>query len=54
MVLNEYYDRARNTAIYHKEHSITYTVLVLVVEWGDVANKYKKIIRYHCMVLTDE
>ena len=54
MELNEYQDRARNTAIYPKEHGLTYTVLGLVGECGEVANKAKKIIRDHGGVLTDE
>lgn len=45
MDLNEYQERARGTAIYPGVRGVEYCVLGLVGEAGELANKYKKIIR---------
>lgn len=45
MNLNEYQDKARETAIYPKDKALEYTILGLVGEAGEVANKYKKHLR---------
>lgn len=45
MQLNEYQERALKTAIYPAETALTYTVLGLASEAGEVAGKLKKLIR---------
>lgn len=45
MDLNEYQHLARETAIYPKDSVIIYPILGLVGEAGELANKYKKVIR---------
>lgn len=45
MNLNEYQTEAARTAIYPADHGITYTVLGLASEAGELAGKWKKIIR---------
>ena len=45
MDLNEYQNRALKTAIYPSEMGLVYTVLGLVGESGEVAEKIKKMIR---------
>ena len=45
MNLNEYQTRALKTAIYPTETALTYTVLGLASEAGEVAGKLKKLIR---------
>ena len=47
MNLNEYQNKARETAIYPAEHGLIYTSLGLVSESGEIAGKLKKIIRDH-------
>lgn len=54
MTLNEYQDKARETAKYPAELGVTYTTLGLTGEAGEVADKVKKIIRDNGGVLTDE
>ena len=45
MKLNQYQEAARRTAIYTEEAGIHYTVLGLVGEAGEVAEKLKKRMR---------
>ncbi len=45
MTLNEYQGLAHRTAVYPPEQGRIYTVLGLVGEAGELANKAKKIIR---------
>lgn len=45
MDFNEYQKEATNTAIYPKEDGLTYAVLGLVGESGEVAEKMKKMMR---------
>lgn len=41
----EYQKAAERTAIYPREHKITYPLLGLAGEVGEFANKYKKVLR---------
>jgi len=50
----EYQRATAKTAIYPKERAIEYCILGLVGEAGEIANKYKKIIRDNRGVLTQE
>ena len=43
--MGQYQKQAEDFMIYPKEHKITYPILGLVSEAGEVADKYKKIIR---------
>lgn len=43
--LNEYQEAAKKMAVYPGEHAINYPILGLVGEAGELANKYKKVIR---------
>ena len=45
MKLNEYQEKATKTAIYGTGSAINYPVLGLVGEAGEIANKYKKVLR---------
>lgn len=45
MHLNEYQEVARRTAQYPRESRVTYPILGLCGEAGELANKYKKVIR---------
>lgn len=51
--LDDYQARARKTAIYPAERAIDYCVLGLTSEAGEVAGKWKKVIRDEGGVLTD-
>ncbi len=54
MTFNEYQDSSKNTAKYSKSRAYDYLVMGLCGEAGEVANKYKKIIRDQDGVLTPE
>ena len=51
--LNEYQRRAAETAIYPDASAVTYPILGLVNEAGEVAGKYKKIFRDDNGVVTE-
>lgn len=54
MTLNEYQMMSGETAVYPKDKAIEYLILGMVGEAGEVANKYKKVIRDDDGELTDE
>jgi NTP pyrophosphatase (non-canonical NTP hydrolase) len=54
MTLNEYQAKAKATAIYPAEQALAYVSLGLAAEAGEVANKFKKIIRDDNGQLTPE
>lgn len=54
MKINEYQEWTDKTAIYPKNAGIAYTILGLASETGEVAGKFKKIIRDENGVLTEE
>ena len=53
MQANDYQEWTRTVAKYPPEQGINYTILGLVGEAGEVADKYKKVIRDHGGVLDD-
>jgi NTP pyrophosphatase (non-canonical NTP hydrolase) len=54
MTLNEYQEKSKATAIYPAEQALAYVSLGLAAEAGEVANKFKKIIRDDNGKLTPE
>lgn len=54
MTLNEYQEKALETAIYPKEFKIIYPTLGLTGESGECADKVKKVIRDGNAEFTDE
>jgi NTP pyrophosphatase (non-canonical NTP hydrolase) len=52
--LDQYQKEAESTAIYPKESGITYTVLGLTNEAGEVAGLLKKLIRDHKYMIDQE
>jgi NTP pyrophosphatase (non-canonical NTP hydrolase) len=42
---DEYQLRARTTAVYKHEHRVTYPLIALAGEVGELCNKYKKVLR---------
>ena len=45
MEMDDYQNKAADTAIYKPEHAVIYPALGLAAEAGEVANKVKKILR---------
>lgn len=54
MTLNEYQQKALETAIYSKEYKIIYPALGMCGEAGEVADKVKKVIRDNHKEFTPE
>lgn len=54
MTLNEYQQKALETAVYPKEYKIVYPALGLTGEAGEVSDKIKKIIRDNNCEITDD
>ncbi len=54
MTLNEYQQKALETAIYSKEYKIIYPALGMCGEAGEVADKVKKVIRDNHQEFTPE
>ena len=54
MTVNEYQNKAIETAIYSEENKIIYPTLGLAGETGEVAEKIKKVLRDSKGIFTDE
>jgi len=54
MTLNEYQEKALETAIYSENYKVIYPALGLAGEAGEVSDKVKKIIRDDNQILTDD
>jgi NTP pyrophosphatase (non-canonical NTP hydrolase) len=54
MDMFEYQMKARTTAVYPAEHAITYPILGLAGEAGELANKWKKVLRDDNGILSPE
>lgn len=54
LTLNQYQEQAKATAIYPESSAIVYPILGLVGEAGELANKYKKVMRDDNGILYDE
>jgi len=54
MTFSEYQQKASATAIYGAGNAVNYPILGLVGESGELANKYKKVLRDDDGVLTNE
>ena len=55
MLMNEYQESAKKTAVFDKEHALVYLTLGLAGEAAEVANKIKKPLRQHGVVeLSDD
>jgi len=54
MKINEYQEWTDKTAIYPKNAGIAYTILGLASETGEVAGKFKKVVRDDNGILTEE
>jgi len=54
MKINEYQEWTDKTAIYPKNAGIAYTILGLASETGEVAGKFKKVVRDDGGVLSEE
>lgn len=54
MTLDDYQSKATATAVYGVGNAINYPILGLVGEAGELANKYKKVLRDDNGVMTSE
>ena len=54
MTLNEYQQKALETAVYPQEYKVIYPALGLTGEAGECSDKVKKVIRDNNGVFTDE
>jgi NTP pyrophosphatase (non-canonical NTP hydrolase) len=54
LTLLEFQERAMISAMYGEGSKVNYPILGLVGEAGEIANKYKKVLRDDAGVLTDE
>ncbi len=54
ITLNEYQKKARTTALYPQADGLSYTVLGLCGESGELAEKMKKCLRDDAGILTEE
>ena len=54
MTINEYQDKAVDTAIYGAGYNVIYPTLGLAGEAGEVADKVKKVLRDNVGIFTDE
>ena len=54
MPINDYQERASETANYPREHALAYIMLGLNGEAGEVADKYKKVIRDNDGLMSSE
>lgn len=54
MKLNEYQKKATETAIYGAGSKVVYPILGLVGEAGELANKYKKVLRDNNGIMSPE
>lgn len=54
MNLNEYQQKAKETAVYPEQIGLGYTILGLCGEAGEIANEYKKVLRDDNGYMTSE
>jgi len=54
LTVNEYGERAMITAMYGEGNKVGYPILGLVGEAGEIANKYKKVLRDDGGILSEE
>ena len=54
MKFKEYQDMAKTTAIYPEQYKTNYPILGLAGEAGELANKYKKVLRDDSGILSEE
>ena len=54
MTFNTFQERAKETAMYPKEHGVDYVIHGLTSEAGEIAGKRKKILRDNGGVTTEE
>ena len=54
MTFDDYQAAAKRTAVYPADHSVTYPLIGLIGEVGELANKYKKFLRGDYVGKADE